>query len=62
MGGFLKSTFFSSLILFNFILSICFVVLIAHEGISNIKLPETEAIEQNPLPASVSEKTAQLMR
>jgi hypothetical protein len=62
MGGFLKSSFFNSLIFFNFIVSICFVVLIVVEGMNNVSVPKHEAIEQNPLPASTSEQTAQLIQ
>ena len=62
MGGFLKSSFFNSLIFFNFIISICFVVLIVFEAMNNVSVPKHEAIEQNPLPASVSEQTAQLVQ
>lgn len=61
MGGFLRSSFFSSLIFFNFIISICFMVLLVFEGMNNVTEPKHEAIEQNPLPSSVSEQTAQLM-
>jgi hypothetical protein len=62
MGGLLKSSFFNSLIFCNFIISICFVTLIVFEGMNNISVPKHEAIEQNPLPESISEQTAQLIQ
>lgn len=58
MGGFLKSSVFSTLIYFNFIVSICFIVMIAVQSMSSNTIPETEAIEQNPLQQRVSEATA----
>jgi hypothetical protein len=60
MGGFLKSSFFSTLILFNFIFTFCFLVLIATKGFQNIETQKTEAIEQNPLPQSIPGYMAQL--
>lgn len=62
MGGSLKSSFFSTLIFFNFIVSICFIVMIAIQSMSHAAIPETEVIEQNPLQQSVSEETAQLIK
>lgn len=62
MGGFLKSSFFSSLIFFNIILSVCFVTMIVFEGFRSTHSPKTEAIEPNPMPQSVSEETAQLVK
>ena len=61
-GGFLKSSFFTTLIFCNFIVSICFVVMIAVHNVNETSTPQTEAIEQNPLQERVSEETAQLMR
>lgn len=61
MGGFLKSSFFNTLIFFNFIISICFMVVIVFEGMNNVSIPKNEAIEQNPLPESISGQTAQLV-
>ncbi len=60
LGGFFKSSLFSTIILLNFIISICFMVMIAYEGFHNVQNPKTEAIEQNPLPQSVSANTALL--
>jgi hypothetical protein len=62
MGGFLKSSFFNTLIYFNFIISVCFVVMIVVQGMTHSTIPETEAIEQNPLQQRVSEEIAQLIK
>lgn len=62
MGGFLKSSFFSTLIYFNFIVSLCFIVMVAIQSMSRGAIPETEVIEQNPLQQSVSDETALLVK
>jgi hypothetical protein len=62
VGGFLKSSFFSTLIFFNFIITICFIVMIAVQSTSTSNIPQTEAIEQNPLQQRVSGETAQLIK
>jgi hypothetical protein len=61
MGGLLKSSFFSTLVFFNFILTVCFIVLLAYKGFQNVNVPKTEAIEQNLLPQGISVGTAQLI-
>ncbi|HEX4958191.1 MAG TPA: hypothetical protein VFV46_08450 [Lacibacter sp.] len=62
MGGFLKSSFFGTLIFFNFIISLCFIVMIAVQHMGPETVPDTMSVKQNPLQERVSEETAQLMK
>ncbi|MBX9785441.1 MAG: hypothetical protein K2X48_19320 [Chitinophagaceae bacterium] len=61
MGGFLKSSFFAAIIYCNFVFSICFMVVLASEGVQHIKPVETESVDQKPYPQSVSGQTASLV-
>jgi hypothetical protein len=60
IGGFLKSSFFTTLVFCNFIITIVFLVSIAAQSNVNNSKQKIEAIEENPLPQSISEESHQL--
>jgi hypothetical protein len=60
VGGFLKSSFFSTLIFINFIFTIAFLVSIAAQNSDSNNHPKIEAIDLKPLPQSVSEEESRL--
>lgn len=51
--GFLKSSYFSTLIYCNFFFSAFFVIVLTAEGVQNSVAQKTETVRQKPLQQSV---------
>ena len=53
-GGFLRSSFFSTLIYCNFFFSACFLIVLTAEGVQVSAAKKIETVQQKPSQQSVS--------